>query len=118
MINSVFLYYCTKAGLDLAVLHRAPLRFYVAHRRQGEGSYNAPYPLPADYATTPGMFSGVVMGVTRAAVTGATRWRDFEVGGDVGLNHNTNDAHVTGVSRTAFEGRLKVAVEPRWSVSF
>jgi hypothetical protein len=107
-----------KAGLDLALVPRTPLRFYVAHRRQGEGSYNTPFPLPADYATTPGMFSGVVMGVTRAAVTGATRWRDFEVGGDVGVNHNTNDAHVTGVSRTAFEGRLKIAVEPRWSVSF
>jgi len=107
-----------KAGLDLAVVPATPLRLYVAHRRQGEGSYNLPYPAPIDYATTPGMFSGVVMGVTRAAVSGATRWRDFEVGGDVGVNHTTNDAHVTGVSRTAFEGRLKIALEPRWSISF
>jgi hypothetical protein len=107
-----------KLGLDLALVPRTPLRVSVAHRRQGEGSYNLPFPLPADYATTPGMFSGVVMGVTRAAVTGATRWRDFEIGGDIGVNHITNDEHVTGVSRTAFEGRIKFAVEPRWSISF
>src|SRR5205823_2179620 len=54
-----------RAGVDLALVPRTPLRLYAAHRRQGEGNYNAPYPLPADYATTPGMFSGVVMGVTR-----------------------------------------------------
>jgi hypothetical protein len=107
-----------KAGVDLALVPRTPLRLYLAHRRQGEGSYNTPFPLPADYATTPGMFSGVVMGVTRAAVSGATRWRDFEVGGDLGLNHNTSDWHVTGLSRTTFEGRLKIAIEPRMSISF
>jgi len=26
--------------------------------------------------------------------------------------------HASGVSNTAFEGRVKVAIEPRWSVSF
>jgi len=107
-----------KAGLDLALVPSTPLRLYVAHRRQGEGSYNTPFPLPADYATTPGIFSGVVMGVTRVALSGATRWRDFEVGGDVGVNHNTNDQHVVGASHTGFEGRVKVAIEPRWSISF
>jgi hypothetical protein len=107
-----------KAGLDLAVVPSAPLRLYVAHRRQGEGSYNSPYPAPADYATTPEMFSGVVMGVTRIAVTSASKWRDFEVGGDVGVNHNTNDQHIVGATHTGFEGRIKVAVEPRWSISF
>ncbi|HEY4954867.1 MAG TPA: hypothetical protein VII02_08260, partial [Gemmatimonadaceae bacterium] len=107
-----------KAGLDLAVVPTTPLRLYVAHRRQGEGSYNVPFPAPADYATTPGMFSGVVMGVTRVAVSGASRWRDFEVGGDVGVNHLTNDLHVVGATHTAFEGRVKIAIEPRWSISF
>ncbi|MDQ6770486.1 MAG: capsule assembly Wzi family protein [Gemmatimonadota bacterium] len=107
-----------RAGLDLAVIPRTPLRFYLAHRRQGEGSYNIPFPLPADWATTPGIFSGIVMGVTRAAVSGASRWHDFELSGDVGVNHVTNDAHVTGVSHTSFEGRLKLAIEPRWSVIF
>ncbi|HEY4953638.1 MAG TPA: hypothetical protein VII02_02005 [Gemmatimonadaceae bacterium] len=107
-----------RAGIDLAVVPGTPLRLYVAHRRQGEGSYNLPFPAPADYATTPGIFSGVVMGVTRAAVSGATRWRDFEVGGDVGVNHNTNDQHIVGATHTGFEGRVKVAIEPRWSVLF
>jgi hypothetical protein len=107
-----------KAGLDLALVPSTPLRLYAAHRRQGEGNYNTPFPLPANFATTPGMFSGVVMGVTRIAVAGATRWRDFEVGGDVGVNHNTNYMHVTGVTYTGFEGRIKVAIEPRWSMSF
>ena len=107
-----------KAGLDLALVPRTPLRVYAAHRRQGEGSYNTPFPLPADYGTTPGIFSGVVMGVTRLAVAGASRWRDVEVSGDVGINHNTNDSHVSGVSRTGLEGRVKVAIEPRMSVSF
>jgi hypothetical protein len=91
---------------------------YAAHRRQGEGSYNTPFPLPADFATTPGMFSGVLMGVTRVALSGASRWRDFEVSGDVGVNHNSNDQHVVGATQTSFEGRVKVAIEPRWSISF
>ena len=107
-----------KAGLDLAIVPRTPLRVYVAHRRQGEGSYNIPFPPPADWGTTPGMFSGVVMGVTRIAVTGTSKWRDFEVGYDVGLNHNTNDQHIVGATHTGLEGRVKLSIEPRWSVNF
>jgi hypothetical protein len=107
-----------KGGLDLMVVPATPLRLYAAHRRQGEGSYNIPFPLPADYATTPGMFSGVVMGVTRLGLSGASKWRDFEVGGDVGVNHNTNDQHIVGATHTGFEGRVKVAIEPRWSINF
>jgi hypothetical protein len=107
-----------KLGLDLALVPRTPLRLYVAHRRQGEGGYNVPFPLPADYASTPGIFSGVVMGVTRLGLSGASKWNDFELSGDLGVNHNTNFEHVTGASHTAFEGRVKVAIEPRWSISF
>lgn len=107
-----------RIGLDVALLQRAPMRLYLAHRRQGEGDYRLPYPAAADYATTPGILSGVVMGVTRAAVSGAASLKYFEVEGDVGVNRVTNDAHVTGASRTALEGRIKLAVEPRWSISF
>lgn len=107
-----------RVGIDLAVVPKAPLRLYLAHRRQGEGSYNTPFPPPADWGTTPGIFSGVVMGVTRAAVSGASEWRDLEVSADIGVNHSTNDLHVVGATRTGFEGRIKVAVEPRWSVNF
>jgi hypothetical protein len=108
----------TKLGLDLALIPRTPIRLFVAHRRQGEGSYNLPFPTPADYAATPEIFSGVIMGVTRVGVSGGTRWRDFEASGDVGLNRVTNDGHVSGANRKGFEGRVKIAVEPRWSVSF
>jgi hypothetical protein len=59
----------------------------------------------------------VVMGVTRAGLSGAASLKYFELNGDLGINHITNDAHVTGVSRTAFEGRLKIVLEPRWSIS-
>jgi hypothetical protein len=107
-----------RLGLDLALIPRTPLRLYAAHRRQGEGGYNVPFPIPADYGTTPGIFSGVVMGVTRLGLSGATKWRDFEVGGDVGVNHNTNDQHLVGATHTGFEGRVKVAIEPRWSINF
>ncbi|MEO8911332.1 MAG: hypothetical protein ABI408_14045 [Gemmatimonadaceae bacterium] len=107
-----------RIGADLALVPRTPLKLYVAHRRQGEGSYNLSFPLPADYATTPGIFSGVVMGVTRVGISGASRWRDLEVSGDVGLNHSTNHEHVSGSTRTGFEGRVRVAIEPRWSVNF
>lgn len=107
-----------RAGVDVALIPRTPLRLYAAFRRQGEGSYNTPYPLPANYASTPEMLSGVVMDVTRLGLTGVSRWRDFELSGDIGINHNANDLHVNGVSRTAFEGRVKVAIEPRASISF
>ena len=107
-----------RAGLDLALLPRTPLRLYAAHRRQGEGGYNVPFPAPADYATTPGIFVGVVSGITRVALSGASRWNDFEVSGDVGVNRVTNYNHVPGATNTAMEGRIKVAVEPRWSISF
>jgi hypothetical protein len=107
-----------RLGLDLALLPRTPLKFYVAHRRQGEGSYNAPFPAPADYAITPGMFQGVITGVTRVGLSGSSRWRDVELGGDLGINRVTNDRHIVGDTRTGFEGRVKLAIEPKWSVSF
>ena len=107
-----------RAGLDVAMLARTPLRLYVAHRRQGQGSYNDPFPTPAEYATTPGIFSGVVMGVFRAGLSGVTKWRAVELAGDVGLNRVTNDGHVAGATSNRFEGRIKATIEPRWSVNF
>ena len=34
------------------------------------------------------------------------------------IYNNTNDTHVTGATHTGFEGRVKLAIEPRWSISF
>jgi hypothetical protein len=107
-----------KLGADLALVPRTPLRVYAAHRRQGQGDYRAAYPDPVNYPTTLGIFSGVVMGVTRFGVNGASRWKNMEVIGDLGINHSTNYLHVAGVSNTMFAGRVRVAIEPRWSISF
>ena len=64
-----------RIGADLAIVPKTPLKVYAAHRRQGEGSYLLPFPLPADYASTPVIFAGVVSGITRVAVSGVCRWR-------------------------------------------
>lgn len=108
-----------RAGLDLALVPRVPLRVFVAHRRQGEGDYRNPYPAVADYGTTPGIFSGIVWTVNRAAVSGAiTIGRDIQIDGEAGINQNTNRMHVRGYDLTEFEGRVRVAFVPRWLVKF
>lgn len=107
-----------RIGLDLALVPRTPLRAYIAHRRQGEGDYRDPFPLSADYATTPGIFGGIVSGITRFGVSGVSQWQDFEVSGDIGINRGGEEAEALGVSASGFQGRLKIAFEPKWSVSF
>ncbi|HJP59128.1 MAG TPA: hypothetical protein VJ865_03995, partial [Gemmatimonadaceae bacterium] len=64
------------------------------------------------------MFSGVTMTVTRVGASGVSRLGDVEIAADLGVNHNRNFGHVAGASRTSFEGRVKLAIEPRWSVNF
>lgn len=107
-----------RVGLDLALVPRTPLRFYVARRRQGEGDYRDPFPLPADYATTPGIFGGIVSSIVRFGVTGASRWSDLEFSGDIGMNRVDDDAELRGVSANGFQARVKLAWEPRWSAAF
>jgi len=107
-----------RVGLDLALVPRTPLRFYVARRRQGEGDYRDAFPLPADYATTPGIFGGIVSDIVRLGVTGASRWSDLELSGDIGVNKVDDDVELRGVSVNGFQARVKLAWEPRWSVAF
>ena len=107
-----------RVGLDLALVPRTPLRLYVARRRQGEGDYRDAFPLPADYATTPGIFGGIVSNIVRLGVTGASRWNDFELSGDVGVNKVDDDVELRGVSVNGFQARVKLSWEPRWSVAF
>ena len=107
-----------RVGLDLALVPRTPLRLYVARRRQGEGDYRAPFPLPEEYATTPGIFGGVVANIVRFGITGASRWSDLELSGDIGINQVSDDAQVRGVSTDGFQGRVRLAWEPGWSVAF
>jgi hypothetical protein len=108
-----------RVGADVAVIPRFPLRIYLAHRRQGEGDYRNPYPAVADYRTTPGIFSGVLWTVNRAAVTGAlTVGQDFQVDGEAGVNQNTNRMHIRGYDLTEFEGRVRLTWVPRWFIRF
>jgi hypothetical protein len=64
------------------------------------------------------IFGGIVSKITRFGVSGASRFSDFELSGDVGINRVTDDAEQRGVSANGFQGRIKLAWEPRVSVSF
>ncbi|MEO7366864.1 MAG: hypothetical protein ABIZ36_02845, partial [Gemmatimonadaceae bacterium] len=108
-----------RAGIDVALVPRVPLRLFVAHRRQGEGDYRNPYPAVADYSTTPGILSGIVWTINRAAVSGAIALgSDIQINGEAGVNQNKNRMHVRGYDLTEFEGRVRVAFVPRWLVKF
>jgi hypothetical protein len=49
----------------------------------------------------------------RLAATGSARLgSSLEVNIDAGLNRSSNDLRVPGATRTRFEGRLRLAVEP------
>jgi hypothetical protein len=102
-----------KLGLDLGPMLAAPVRVYAAYRRQGAGDYREPYPALAQRNTWPTIFEGVVVRTFRLAATGSARLgSSLEVNLDAGMNRSSNDLRVPGATRTRFEGRLRVAVEP------
>jgi hypothetical protein len=108
-----------RVGADLAVIPRTPLKLYVAHRRQGEGDYRTAFPAESDYASTPIFLSGVVWTTNRVGLSAAsTIAHDFQIAGDGGVNFNDNRFHVEGLSKTRFEGRVKVIWVPRWVIPF
>ncbi len=108
-----------RAGIDIALVPRTPLRLYAARRRQGQGDYRGRYPDPADFATTPGFLEGNVWTVSRVGVSGATALgRDFQMTADVGINRNANRFNVVGQNDTQFEGRVKTIWVPRWRIRF
>ena len=105
-----------RLGADLLVIPGTPLRAYIAYRRQGEGDYRLPHPVVADYPLTRQFLSGVVQHTTRYAVSGAgSVARYVHVTGDVGYNHVSNAAHISGVTTSAFEGRVQLTIESPWS---
>ena len=106
-----------KAGLDLAVIPRIPVRVYGAFRRQGEGDYRKAFPPVATYAKVPLILSGVVMHVKRIGASGGAQLGEFELSGDAGMNWTSNAGHVAGVSKTSFEGRIKISWDPSWRFS-
>lgn len=108
-----------RAGLDLALVPRTPLKLYVAHRRQGQGDYRDDYPAVADYKTTPVFLSGPVWTVDRFGASGASSLgRRFQITADAGVNRVTNRRHIVGNDITAFEGRVKVTWVPGWLLTF
>ena len=105
-----------KLGLDIGPMLPAPVRVYLAYRRQGAGDYREPYPAIDQRNTWPLIFEGVVVNTLRVAASGALRMGDgVEVSADAGVNHSTNDFRTPGATKTRFEGRLRVALEPSWA---
>jgi len=107
-----------RGGVDLALSRYAPVKIYVAFRRQGEGDYRTQFPLVSAYPTTPVTFSGTVMNVARVGVSSGGRFRSFEFSGDAGFNHASNFAHMAGVTQSAFEGRVKLSWIPSAHLDF
>jgi hypothetical protein len=104
----------TRVGVDLAVVPYATLRVYGAYRRQGEGDYHLPFPARTSYATTVGFLSGVVERVTRVGVDGGMMiGPGVELTGDGGYNRVTNASHVNGMTRSTFEGRIRLQWTPK-----
>lgn len=103
-----------KAGADLAVVPFTTIRAYGAYRRQGQGDYHLPFPLPAAYPTTPGFLQGVVEHVSRAGVEGGGMIAPgVELTGDVGVNHSTNWQHLTGVTHNGVAATARFQWTPR-----
>ncbi|HUQ19158.1 MAG TPA: hypothetical protein VM099_06060 [Gemmatimonadaceae bacterium] len=108
-----------RLGADLAILARTPLKLYVAHRRQGEGDYRAPFPPVSSYDTTPIFLTGTVWTVNRIGLSGASIvTRDLQIVGDAGINNVKNRNNIVGKNITAFEGRVKIIWVPRWLITF
>ena len=105
-----------RAGVDIGPLLPAPVRVYVAYRRQGAGDYREPYPAEDRRSSWPTIFEGVVVQTIRAAASGAFRvGSGIEVTADAGVNRSRNDLRVPDAVKTRFEGRVRVALEPSWA---
>jgi hypothetical protein len=105
-----------KAGIDVGPLLPAPLRVYIAFRRQGAGDYREPYPAVSQRNSWPLIFEGVVVKTLRLGVSGAMRvGSSLEVTADAGVNRSANDLRQVGITTTRAEARVRVAVEPSWA---
>ena len=100
-----------RAGVELAPPSGGPLRLYGAFRRQGQGDFHLPFPLPSQYPQTPELFAGVVERVRRVGAQWTTSGR-VSLSADVGYQSTSNADHVAGRSRSGFEGRVKLSLTP------
>ncbi len=98
-----------RAGVDLAAVPYTTLRVYGAFRRQGQGDYRLPFPPDTAFPVTAGFLQGIAEHIARAAVSGATTIAPgLELTADVGFNHETNAAHLTGITQTRFVARAQL----------
>ncbi len=105
-----------RAGIDVGPVLPAPVRVYIAYRRQGAGDYREPYPAINQRNSWPSIFEGVVVKTVRVAASGAVRvGPSVEITADGGVNRSSNDLRVRGATTTRFEGRIRVALEPSWA---
>ncbi len=103
-----------RVGADLALTHVATTRLYAAYRRQGEGDYRDPFPLPAEYSSTPRFLSGNIHRVARLGFSASGYMRRTQVWADVGLNRSRNDVSASDDPKIRFEGRLRLQYRPGW----
>ena len=105
-----------RGGIDIGPVLPAPVRLYAAYRRQGAGDYRLPYPALGDRNSWTSIFEGVVVQTLRVAGSTALRVGPaIELTADGGVNRTTNDMRVRGATKTRFEGRIRVALEPSWA---
>lgn len=105
-----------RAGIDVGPVLPAPVRVYVAYRRQGAGDYREPYPAIGQRNDWPSIFEGVVVKTFRVGASGAVRLGPaLEISADAGLNRSSNDLRVPGATMSRFEGRVRFALEPSWA---
>ncbi|MBA2687161.1 MAG: hypothetical protein H0U64_03575 [Gemmatimonadaceae bacterium] len=110
-----------RVGVDVAYIPRVPLRAYVASRRKGEGDYRSPYPqrTALDQQRIPGLFIGSSTKVTRVGVSGGGFFSPgLRVNADLGYNSVSPDVNALNLDKSGFEGRIRVAFEPRWGLKF
>lgn len=108
-----------RGGLDLVLPASAPLRLYVARRRQGEGDYRLPFPPLEQYAATPAFLSGRVARITRLGLQSAGALRGLTWDVDAGYNRVEGEGAViqaadgsTPLAASGFAGRLRLLWEP------
>lgn len=110
-----------RAGLDLAVIPRVPLRAYVGSRRQGEGDYRAPYPrrTALDEKRIPGLIIGRETTVTRVGLSGGGFFAPgFRFSGDIGYNSVSPAISPLNVDKSGLEARIRIAFEPPVGLRF
>ena len=106
----------SRVGVDVGPVLPAPVRVYVAYRRQGAGDYREPYPAESQRNAWPLIFEGVVVKTLRVAASSAVRLgRATEITLDAGVNRSANDLRQPGVTRTRAEARLRVSLDPSWA---